>query len=93
MTDKLTSDEVFDILKGTMPMALVSYLLRAEQPLSRGALEMVQAVREQAKEASAEEERAKIVAWLREQGEYGSEHAQAWGETFATYIEAKDHLK
>ena len=45
------------------------------------------------REAAAAEERAKIVAWLRGQGEFGSEHAQAWGETFAEQIEAKEHLK
>ena len=39
------------------------------------------------------EERAKIVAWLRGQGEFGSERAQAWGETFADQIEAGEHLK
>lgn len=38
-------------------------------------------------------ERAKIVAWLRGQGEFGSERAQAWGETFAMHIEAGEHLK
>ena len=37
---------------------------------------------------AAIEERAKIVAYLRGQGEFGSEHAQAWGETFAYQIEA-----
>ena len=47
----------------------------------------------EAKAEGAAEERAKIVAWLREQGEYGSERAQAWGETFAAHIEAKEHLK
>jgi hypothetical protein len=41
----------------------------------------------------AMEERAKIVAWLRGQGEFGSERAQAWGETFADQIEAGEHLK
>ena len=41
----------------------------------------------------AMEERARIVAWLREQGEFGSERAQAWGETFADQIEAGEHLK
>ena len=39
------------------------------------------------------EERAKIVAWLRSQGEFGSERAQAWGETFAEQLEAGEHLK
>lgn len=41
----------------------------------------------------AMEERAKIVAWLRAQGEFGSERAQAWGETFAIHIEAGEHLQ
>jgi hypothetical protein len=45
------------------------------------------------REQAAAEERAKIVAWLRAQGEFGSERAQAWGETFATHIEAEEHLK
>ena len=61
MSDKLTSDEVFDILKGSMPIALAGYLMDAVHPLGREGLEMVQAVRE----AAAAEERAKIVAWLR----------------------------
>ena len=39
------------------------------------------------------EERAKIVTWLRAQGEFGSERAQAWGETFAIHIEAGEHLQ
>jgi hypothetical protein len=38
-------------------------------------------------------ERANIVAWLRAQGEFGSERAQAWGETFADQIEEGEHLK
>jgi hypothetical protein len=41
---------------------------------------------------AAAEEREKIVAWLLKQGEYGSEHAQAWGETFAMQIAGKEHL-
>jgi hypothetical protein len=79
MTDKLTSDEVFDILKGSMPIALAGYLMDALHPLGREGLEMVQAVREQA----AAEERAKIVAWLHEAGY----------RQIADAIEAKDHLK
>ncbi len=45
------------------------------------------------RQADGAEERAKIVAWLRGQGEFGSERAQAWGETFADQIEAGEHLK
>ena len=45
------------------------------------------------RQADGEKERAKIVAWLRGQGEFGSERAQAWGETFADQIEAGEHLK
>ena len=41
----------------------------------------------------AHRERAKIVAWLRGQGEHGSERAQVWGESFAKEIEAGEHLK
>lgn len=47
----------------------------------------------QEKSQAAQEERARIVAWLRAQGEFGSERAQAWGETFAMHIEAGEHLK
>lgn len=36
-------------------------------------------------------ERAKIVAWLRGQGEFGSDPAKAWGETFAELIEEGEH--
>jgi hypothetical protein len=43
------------------------------------------------REKAAAEERAKIVAWLRRQSEYGSDLAQAWGETFAELIEAGEH--
>jgi hypothetical protein len=45
------------------------------------------------RQADGAEERAKIVAWLRGQGEFGSERAQAWGETFADQIEAGEHLQ
>ena len=79
MTDKLTSDEVFDILKGSMPIALAGYLTGAVHPLGREGLEMVQAVRE----AAAAEERAKIVAWLLEAGY----------RQIANAIEEKEHLK
>ena len=58
MKDKLTSDEVFDILKGAMPIALAGYLMDAVHPLGREGLEMVQAVRE----AAAAEERIKVEA-------------------------------
>jgi hypothetical protein len=49
MTDKLTSDEVFDILKGSMPIALAGYLMDALHPLGRKGLEMVQAVQKSAR--------------------------------------------
>ena len=83
MTDKLTSDEVFDILKGAMPIALAGYLMDAVHPLGREGLEMVQAVRE----AGAAEERAKIVAWLRSEGWDGRM------EYVADCIEAEEHFK
>ena len=82
MTDKLTSDEAFDILKGSMPIALAGYLMDAVHPLGREGLEMVQAVRE----AAAAEERAKIVAWLRSKDTYDF-------DDLAIDIEAKEHLK
>ena len=78
--DKLTSDEVFDILKGSMPIALAGYLMDAVHPLGREGLEMVQAVRE----AAAAEERAKIVAWLKKYGML---------RDVGKLIEAKEHLK
>lgn len=86
MSDKLTSDEVFDILKGSMPIALAGYLMDALHPLGREGLKMVQSVREQA----AAEERAKIVGYARGHG------GNAWSRDvlyFAEKIEAKEHLK
>lgn len=52
MTDdlvkRLTSDEVFAIFKGSMPMPVAAYLLNGGAKLDRSAFEMIQAVREQA---------------------------------------------
>lgn len=90
MTDKLTSDEVFDILKGSMPIALAGYLMDAVHPLGLEGLEMVQAVRE----AAAAEERAKIVAWLmREEEGYPSSEYSGFAAMIREEIEAKEHLK
>ena len=47
----------------------------------------------QGKDDGIEQERGNIVEWLRRQGEFGSERAQAWGETFAEQVEAGEHLK
>jgi hypothetical protein len=46
--DRLTSDELFAIFKGLIPTPVAFYLMNGGAKLDRGALEMVQAVREQA---------------------------------------------
>ena len=58
--DRLTSDELFAIFKGLIPTPVAFYLMNGGAKLDRGALEMVQAVREQATTDRIEAQAAEI---------------------------------
>jgi hypothetical protein len=58
--DRLTSDELFAIFKGLIPTPVAFYLMNGGAKLDRGALEMVQAVREQATNDRIEAQAAEI---------------------------------
>jgi hypothetical protein len=60
--DRLTSDELFAIFKGLIPTPVAFYLMNGGAKLDRGALEMVQAVREQATNDHIEAQAAEIEA-------------------------------
>jgi hypothetical protein len=58
--DRLTSDELFAIFKGLIPTPVAFYLMNGGAKLDRSALEMVQAVREQATNDRIEAQAAEI---------------------------------
>jgi hypothetical protein len=58
--DRLTSDELFAIFNGLIPTPVAFYLMNGGAKLDRGALEMVQAVREQATNDRIEAQAAEI---------------------------------
>lgn len=87
--DRMTSDELFAVFKGLIPTPVAFYLMNGGAKLDRGALEMVQAVREQAtndriEALSAENERLREA--LEDMVTYSSFNEQ-WQDQNPEYVD------